>query len=91
MAFKGTINKEGRRKGVPNKTTAQVREAFAYLLEQNLDALDLDIKSLDPYQRLKIILELAKFVVPTLKATELTTNQSTEVNPVIIQFNADKN
>jgi len=89
MAFKGTINTSGRPPGTPNKTTAEVRQAFALLLEQNIDVLNKDIKSLDSYQRLKIILELAKFVVPTLKATELTTNQNTEVKPVIIQFSND--
>ncbi|MEH6746395.1 MAG: hypothetical protein V7670_06125 [Maribacter arcticus] len=34
-----------------------------------------DIIALEPKDRLKVLLELAKFVIPTLKATELSTKE----------------
>ena len=79
----------GRTKGTANKTTAEIRERFQNLVSNNLTQLDSDIKSLEPLQRLKMIIELSKFVVPTLKATELTTPTDNEINVVTIKF-ADK-
>ena len=76
----------GRTKGTANKTTAEIRERFQNLVSNNLTQLDSDIKSLEPLQRLKMIIELSKFVVPTLKATELTTPTDNEINIVTINF-----
>ena len=55
----------GRTKGTTNKTTAELREKFSLLLESNFDKLQKDIDLLEPKDRIKTILELAKFVVPT--------------------------
>ena len=64
------IKTGGRTAGAVNKTTAEIRENFQNLVSNNLEQLNEDIKSLEPLQRLKIIIEMAKFVVPTLKATD---------------------
>ncbi|MFL9845131.1 hypothetical protein [Flavobacterium rhizosphaerae] len=64
----------GRRKGTPNKTTAEIRSAFQCLVEDNLDTINKDLKIMEPEQRLKYIIDLAKFVVPQLKAIELSSN-----------------
>jgi hypothetical protein len=61
----------GRQKGGVNKTTASIRESFQLLLENNLEGLQNDIDSLDPHQRIQMILQLAKFVVPTLRNVEV--------------------
>jgi len=45
-----------------------------------------DIKELEPKDRLKILLELAKFVLPTLKATELTTGIENGFSPIVINL-----
>jgi len=70
------------RAGTPNKNTAEVREMFKGLLEKNFDKLQNDIEQLEPKDRIKAILDMAKFVLPTLKATEITSE--TGVNPVSI-------
>lgn len=64
----------GRTKGTPNKTTAQIREQFQILISNNIEVLQNDIEALEPLQRIKTIIELSKFVLPTLKAIELTDN-----------------
>lgn len=61
----------GRKKGTPNKTTEEIRERFQLLISDNLEKLQKDLATLDPYKRLKYIIELSKFVIPTLKATDI--------------------
>jgi hypothetical protein len=84
----------GRTAGVVNKTTKEIREHFQNLVSNNLEQLENDLKSLEPLQRLKVIIELSKFVVPTLKATELTTDIENRFNPItvtIVQANDTDN
>lgn len=68
---KGNNLGTGRPKGKPNKTTQEVREMFQCLLEDNLNQLQNDIQALEPKDRVKTLMDLAKFVIPTLKSTEL--------------------
>lgn len=76
----------GRTKGTTNKDTADIRAKFQLLVEDNIDILSEDIKALKPLERLKIIIDLAKFVVPTLKATEFSTGDENGFKPIVISF-----
>lgn len=80
-------NPNGRPKGVPNKTTEQVREAFKLIVEGNLEKLKTDIEQLEPKDRIKCVLDIAKFILPTLKSTELkdTGNNVTRIIREIIE------
>jgi hypothetical protein len=62
----------GRTKGTPNKATAELRERFTSLLESNFDTIQSDLNNLEPKDRIKTLLEISKFVIPTLKAVENT-------------------
>ena len=73
MPFEPGNNLGGRTKGSTNKTTSEIRDKFQILLENNLEKLQQDLNDLEPEERLKIILSLSKFVIPTLKAMDLTT------------------
>ena len=77
----------GRTKGSTNRTTTEIREHYQNLVSNNLEQLNDDLKSLEPLHRLKMIIELSKFVVPTLKATELTADlKNKNFNPIIFEF-----
>lgn len=67
------IKTGGRSKGTPNKTTAQIRNEFQILISNNIEVLQNDIEALEPLQRIKTIIELSKFVLPSLKPTGLGT------------------
>jgi len=67
-----TNNIAGRPKGTANKVTNELREKFTQLLEANFEKLQTDIDALEPKDRIKTILELSKFVLPTLKSTDLS-------------------
>jgi hypothetical protein len=77
----------GRTKGTVNKNTIEIREHYQNLVSNNLEQLDNDLKSLEPLQRLKMIIELSKFVIPTLKATELNDVTNDKFTPIIFEFN----
>ena len=72
----------GRTKGTSNKDTAEIRNSFQLLIENNLKQLEQDLKGLEPKDRVKAILELAKFVVPLLKSTELNDVTTRTVEPI---------
>ena len=72
MPFEAGKEKTGGRvKGSSNKSTTKVREAYTKLLEDNLDQLTNDFKELDAKDRIKLFLDMSKYIIPTLKATEL--------------------
>jgi len=75
---------EGRPKGIPNKTTTEIREAFSELLQGNLEQLKVDIASLEPKERVKLLLDMAQFVVPKLRSIDL---QSDIEETITIDFN----
>lgn len=66
-----TNNQAGRPKGTPNKTTAEIREAFQKLISNNLPKLEADLDELEPRDRVKFIIEFTKFVLPSLRATQV--------------------
>jgi hypothetical protein len=65
-------NKEtrGRKRGVPNKNTTGVKDNLQLLVESNMLKLQKDLRLLTPKDRVRAIIDLCKFVVPTLKAVE---------------------
>lgn len=80
------IKTGGRIKGTQNKDTAEIRENFQLLIENNLLQLETDLQELEPKDRIKAILELAKFVLPTLRSTELTTENENDFRPIVINL-----
>jgi hypothetical protein len=84
--FKGIQNTNGRPKGAVNVSTAKVRESFSMLLENNLSTLQSDLDSLKPGDRLRILLELASFIIPKMKAVEVTNVENENYKPIIIDL-----
>jgi len=76
------IKTGGRTKGALNKTTTEIREHYQNLISDNLEQLKSDLKELEPLARLKIIIELSKFVVPTLKTQDLSINIEDNENEI---------
>lgn len=83
MPFEPGNNLGGRKPGSKNKTTEEIRASFQELLENNLSKLQQDLDKLEPEERLKIILSLSKFVLPTLKTTEL---KGDKLQPIVINL-----
>lgn len=85
---------KGRPKGVPNRSTATVREAIANLLERNAEKMDewlqlvaygddeLGIKPA-PDKALDIMQKMAEYHIPKLARTEVTGKDGDAVNMVV--------
>ena len=73
--------------GTTKKETTEIRQKFKVILDSNIEQINTDLKAIeDPAQRIRLLLDLAKFVIPTLKATELTAVQNEQVRPIIISL-----
>ena len=84
----------GTRKGVPNRVNHEVRKSFQLLVENNLERLQNDLDELEPKDRIKIILEMAKFILPTLQAVsvdDLREEEARGFNALIITLKNNGN
>jgi hypothetical protein len=95
MPFQKGNQLAGSRKGVPNKTTAEIRNAFQMLVEDNLDNMKVwlsDVAQEDPERALEIILKMSEYIVPKLSRTEVKadiTDKSIVIN--LNRLNAKNN
>jgi hypothetical protein len=73
----------GRAKGVPNKATADVKQAIAAFTSANVDKLDEWLNSIDdPAKRLDLYFKALEYTMPKLARTELSGDKE---NPIIVQ------
>ncbi len=54
----------GRKKGTPNKTTADLKSWISQLLDNNRDQIEADMAELSPAKRIEIFEKFAAYVVP---------------------------
>ena len=71
--------KMSSREGVPNKATNEVRKAFQLLVENNLPQMQTDLDSLEPKERIKFMLDMAKFILPQLQSISIDDLREKEV------------
>ena len=77
MAFKkGEVtNPKGRPKGKPNKTTAEIREAYQKLVEDNLTNMTewlTEVAAENPEKAMELMLKLSEYMIPKLARQEVT-------------------
>ena len=60
----------GRPKGSTNKSSAQIKNAFQALLTMSLPQMIEDMNSLEPKDRLNILIKLSDKILPSLKAVD---------------------
>lgn len=66
-----TNNPNGRPMGVPNKVTANLKDRVNLLIENNFDKLQSDLDTIEPKDRLSIMLKLMEYVLPKQKETKI--------------------
>lgn len=61
-------NLKGRPKGVPNKTTADMRELITKFVGDNLEGMQSDFDQLEPKERLMYLERLLGYALPKFQA-----------------------
>ena len=80
------INREGRKTGSLNKSTQEIRAKYLELIQNNFEQLDKDIKGMRGVERVRALTEISKFILPTLKATEMSLSNETKFQAIEIEL-----
>jgi len=83
MPFKKGNQLGGRSKGSLNKVSQPIRENFLEILENNMENIQSDLDALEPRDRLKLLVDIAGYCIPKLKAVEIKEPQEKMSIPVI--------
>lgn len=60
----------GRKKGTPNRTSKEIREALGHLFNNNLERFEQELDKLEGMAYVKVMLQLVHYVAPKIKAIE---------------------
>lgn len=72
-------NPNGRKKGVKNRTTEEMRVFIQQVVDKNYDRLEEDLDSMNPTNRWLIIQKLSNYFMPTLSKNDNQNNNSGEI------------
>ena len=89
-----TNNPNGRPKGVPNKTTKEIREAFQMLIESSLPDIQDWLRRVadeNPEKALLIVEKYSDYILPKLQRTEISGGEDKPLNQVIFKFGEANN
>ena len=84
--FKGTRNINGRPKGSSNKNTAELKAVISQIIDKNLETIEADFKELDAKERIRLTIDLMAYVMPKLKAVELTNEGNNTFKPITVNI-----
>jgi hypothetical protein len=76
--FKGSRNENGRPVGSKNKSTILIKNTIASILDDNVELFKEKLLQLNDKDFVRAYMDLAKYVIPTMKAVEV--NDVTEDN-----------
>tara|TARA_R110000824_G_scaffold369318_1_gene558780 strand:- start:234 stop:521 length:288 start_codon:yes stop_codon:yes gene_type:complete len=82
MPFEKGNSLGGRKKGAPNSTTKEIKEAYQMLVESNLDNMSrwlADVAGDDPKQALELMLKLSEYMIPKLARQEIVGNEGEDL------------
>jgi len=74
MADKNGNKTGGRKKGVPNKTTKEIRESFQCFVEDNVDNFQewLDrVAETNPAKAIELVNNMSEYILPKLSRSEI--------------------
>ena len=91
MAFKKGMsgNPNGRKKGTPNKTTAEIKEIITRIVGNQLEHIEKDldkIRKTDPAEAMRLSSKFIDYVIPKQTKIDLEGELTHKVEKVIIEI-----
>jgi len=81
------LNRAGRKAGVPNKSTTELKEAIAAFTSRNADKIDMWLNEIDdPAKRLDLYFKALEYSMPKLARSELVGDKEQPISVSLIQF-----
>ncbi len=65
----------GRQKGTPNKLTKEIRTVLKDLIYRELDEIQEHLDSLEPKQRIELVIKLIPYVLPKVDSISHSANE----------------
>lgn len=88
---KGKKTGGGSRKGVPNKTTRDVREAIAQIAQNSVGEVEEWLREVeDPARRVGLFLDMCEYHIPKLARTELVGKDGDEITIRVVDLTGKK-
>ena len=69
--FKGVRNENGRPVGSKNKSTILIKNTIASILDDNIELFKKKLLQLNDKDFVRAYMDLAKYIIPTMKAVEV--------------------
>lgn len=79
----------GRKKGVKNKTTEQIREQIKNVVSNKLDVFEADLATMSPFQQWQILEKVTKYFLPALNKNDDSVEHSGEIK-IIVTYGDDE-
>lgn len=70
----------GRQKGTPNKLTKEIRTVLKDLIYKELDEIQEHLDSLEPKQRIELVIKLIPYVLPKVDSISHSANEPFEID-----------
>ena len=91
MAFKKGMsgNPNGRKKGTPNKTTAEIKEIITRIVGNQLEHIEKDldkIRKTDPAEAMRLSSKFIDYVIPKQTKIDLEGELTHKVEKVVIEI-----
>ena len=88
--FKGVRNENGRPVGSKNKSTILVKNTIASILDDNIELFKEKLLQLNDKDFVRAYMDLAKYVIPTMKAVEVNDVNEDNVPSWIDNYNEEQ-
>jgi len=86
MAFKQGNKLGGRIVGSQNRTTLQLKEFIVKIIDKNLETIEADFQDMEAKERIKLTIDLMAYVMPKLKAVEITEETKKGFTPITVNI-----
>ena len=88
--FKGVRNENGRPVGSKNKSTILIKNTITSILDDNIELFKEKLLQLNDKDFVRAYMDLAKYIIPTMKAVEVNDVSEDNVPSWIDNYNKEQ-